>query len=1119
MKRLLGGILLLFFAVFLFNPSATWAEDGLPDELSGSEALSGTTQMPGRIESTGTHFEVTNSDYLNISLDSSAEVKLRLESVPQMVTMFIESASGALSTQITLSGFAPETTYHKYEDNYHNHEPFTTDVNGTYTFTQDLSLPHVIFIKPRPSTKFIADDATGKDCTSIGLWDLTTKTCTLTTDLNQEIQIDSDGITLDGNGHLLTGSNTGNGVLVTGRSNVIIKNIGISGFTNGIYLYSSRSISLINNNASYNSNGIRLFLSDNNTLQDNIASHNYYSGIAIYYRSNYNTIIGNTASYNYQDTRYSEFAGIAVYGGSNNIVSNNAVSNQGFGISLSDNSHTVSGNHVSNNKLGIRSFFGSDNTIVDNVVESNGSGIMILGGSRFSLRGNIMTGNYSNFGVRGSSDQTLDHNIDTTNLVDGKPIYYIKDASNQTFDASTNAGTFYCINCTNVIIEGLTLTNNYLGIFLYKTNNSTIRNVNILGNLSYGGFVMHYSNNNTVYNNNFYKGCYISDSWGTGNVFNLPAPVGGNYFSDYDSAAEGCSDANGDGFCDAPYVRYSVKDNLPWVKGDGWRSDDTLPPTTTISTSGTSGNNGWYVSNVEATLTASDNEGGSGVAKTEYGFDSVNWNIYTIPFTISSEGTTRIYYKSTDNAGSPESAKSQEIKIDKTPPITSAAIAGTLGNNGWYLSDVTITVTATDSYSGIKEIHYIVDGVENVVSSDTAMFTLTVDGAHSIEYWAVDNAGIEGPRGSAPINRDAAAPVTTPITSGTAGSGGYYTSCVTATLQTTDTSSGTSATQYSLDGGQTWQAYAGQFEVCNTGSSDSVTVTYRSVSAAGKEEEPKILVIKIDKTSPTIVANISHAPNANGWHNTDVTVTFTCNDPVPGSGVASCQFPITLAMEGEGQVITGTVYDLAGNSATASVTLNIDKTAPIVNINAPFDGAEYTLGQVVTADWSTDDVLSGVDVATATLPIGSVVDTSTSGAKTFIVTAVDKAGNAITRTSAYYVRYTYSGVSQPINADGSSIFRLGSTVAVRFKLTDVSGHYITSAVASIYLAKITDNVIGTEEEAVSTSAASTGNQFRYDSTDNQYIFNLSTENMSAGTWQVRIELSDGSSKVAIISVR
>ncbi len=51
---------------------------------------------------------------------------------------------------------------------------------------------------------------------------------------------------------------------------------------------------------------------------------------------------------------------------------------------------------------------------------------------------------------------------------------------------------------------------------------------------------------------------------------------------------------------------------------------------------------------------------------------------------------------------------------DTIPPVTIAEISGA-GNNGWYVSNVTISLTATDSGSGVKEIHYSVDGGAEVV--------------------------------------------------------------------------------------------------------------------------------------------------------------------------------------------------------------------------------------------------------------------------------------------------------------------------------------------------------------------------------------------------------------------
>ena len=299
---------------------------------------------------------------------------------------------------------------------------------------------------------------------------------------------------------------------------------------------------------------------------------------------------------------------------------------------------------------------------------------------------------------------------------------------------------------------------------------------------------------------------------------------------------------------------------------------------------------------------------------------------------------------------------------DSTPPATTASVAGVTGQNGWYVSDVTVTLNSTDTCTGVKEIHYTVNGVETVVNGNTADFTLSQDGSYVVTYWAVDNAGREGEHNTTPVNRDTAPPATVATPSGTQGNGGYYTSCVNVTLQTSTGASGVERTEYSLDGGQTWQVYTGGFELCPTqGSPVTATVTYRSVSGAGNAEQPKTLVINIDKTAPVITASVSPAPNANGWNNTDATVTFTCSDN--GSGIASCTPAVTVTTEGAGQVITGTATDKAGNTATTSVTLNIDKTAPLITASvSPAPNAYGWHNSDVTVTFTCSDALSGIAI-------------------------------------------------------------------------------------------------------------------------------------------------------------
>lgn len=110
--------------------------------------------------------------------------------------------------------------------------------------------------------------------------------------------------------------------------------------------------------------------------------------------------------------------------------------------------------------------------------------------------------------------------------------------------------------------------------------------------------------------------------------------------------------------------KVTIKDDV--VTGE---STDTIAPTTTASLSGTQGRSDWYTSDVTITLTATDNEGESGIKETKYSLDDgVTWNIYTTSLIISSEGTTSILYFSTDTAGNREEAKAQTIKIDQTAP-------------------------------------------------------------------------------------------------------------------------------------------------------------------------------------------------------------------------------------------------------------------------------------------------------------------------------------------------------------------------------------------------------------------------------------------------------------------
>jgi len=165
---------------------------------------------------------------------------------------------------------------------------------------------------------------------------------------------------------------------------------------------------------------------------------------------------------------------------------------------------------------------------------------------------------------------------------------------------------------------------------------------------------------------------------------------------------------------------------------------DLISPTTSIAFSGITGNDSWYTSNVEITLTATDNEGGSGVAKTEYSFDGATWNTYTAPFTITNEGTTMIYYRSIDSVGNVEERKTREVKIDKTPPVVT--ITSPEAKDYLPFESIIIDFSVIDTLSGIDPIGAVLDSTAVANGQVIDLKTLTI-GQHTLTVSAVDKAG------------------------------------------------------------------------------------------------------------------------------------------------------------------------------------------------------------------------------------------------------------------------------------------------------------------------------------------------------------------------------------------
>ncbi len=112
-------------------------------------------------------------------------------------------------------------------------------------------------------------------------------------------------------------------------------------------------------------------------------------------------------------------------------------------------------------------------------------------------------------------------------------------------------------------------------------------------------------------------------------------------------------------------------------------------------------------------------------------------DVYDGPFTMAEDGSYNIKYYSQDKAGNSESTKTASVKIDKTAPSTE--LSG-VDSDSWNKASVTITLTASDSVSGVSKTYYSADGSDPALTYSSP-FTLSNEGTYSIRYYSIDKAG------------------------------------------------------------------------------------------------------------------------------------------------------------------------------------------------------------------------------------------------------------------------------------------------------------------------------------------------------------------------------------------
>ncbi|GAA2416022.1 DUF1080 domain-containing protein [Streptomyces glaucosporus] len=176
---------------------------------------------------------------------------------------------------------------------------------------------------------------------------------------------------------------------------------------------------------------------------------------------------------------------------------------------------------------------------------------------------------------------------------------------------------------------------------------------------------------------------------------------------------------------------------------------------------------------------------------------------------------------------------------DTTAPETSATVTGEKDGSGAYVGMATVTVTASDTGSGVDTIEYALG--EGEFRPYTAPVMVHETGAHTVRYRATDRAGNTSAVKSveftvvAPPTGDTTAPETSAAVTGERNANGDYVGRAKVTVTAGDDDSGVERIEYSLDGGP-YLAYTGPVTVDRPGRH---TVAYRATDKAGNTSGAK----------------------------------------------------------------------------------------------------------------------------------------------------------------------------------------------------------------------------------------------------------------------------------------
>lgn len=310
------------------------------------------------------------------------------------------------------------------------------------------------------------------------------------------------------------------------------------------------------------------------------------------------------------------------------------------------------------------------------------------------------------------------------------------------------------------------------------------------------------------------------------------------------------------------------------------------------------------------------------------------------------------------------------FRYDATAPSVGVAAAGSQGQNGWFLGDVTLAFSPVDTTSGIQSWSWQLDQSS---PSSAPVGTVSGNAAHAVLVNATDQANNIMTPFTYTVDIDGGAPALTHTVSSEPGDSGWYVAPVMVTFGLTDSVSGPDLVTWTLNDDP---PALGEVVVVDQPGVNELSAVGKDV--AGNFSQPLVLTLRLDSQPPTTTLTLDPPqPQPSGYYTEPVSVQFEAVDGPPGtppgsvSGVEQTWMridngpwqaaaPLQFAADGLYTLYYFSI-DMAGNyEISHTEAISVDINPPPAPVAPAVQPAGWTGENSFTLTWQNPPDASGI---------------------------------------------------------------------------------------------------------------------------------------------------------------